>query len=269
MTNLVTVPQGGDALDILAARYRAAFDKMTAGREQWIEGTFELMAVMSELRGRFPDHREFSRWLERHELQHITHQDRAALLGFAKNSEAARKMMEQSSSRSWRGIWEKVPKRTLTGSGKGDNSRGRRASGHEQRKRARRVPDVMKEPIPQRPLKDLSAMFLKPEQVDPDFKGTALEFATKYGHVPLHTKDQLEENKRQQALATWIGAVTEHARTARVLLATPAPDPATLQDWMSKPAKAEKFRIWLNTIEATYRSIVPYLEIIREKNGST
>ena len=91
-------------------------------------------------------------------------------------------------------------------------------------------------------------MFLTPEQVDPDFKGTALSFATKYGHVPLHTKDQLEDNKRQQVLTAWIGAIAEHARTARTLLTTPAPDAETLAEWKGKAGKGEKLKTWHNAI---------------------
>jgi hypothetical protein len=106
------------------------------------------------------------------------------------------------------------------------------------------------------PRKRLSDFGLTPEQVDPDFKGTALEFATKYGHVNLHTKAEIEDNKRKEALAAWLGAMADHERTGRAMLAAlAAVEPATLQEWMSKPSKAEKLRTWHNSAQITCEAI--------------
>jgi hypothetical protein len=94
------------------------------------------------------------------------------------------------------------------------------------------------------------------EQVDPDFKGTPLEFATKYGHVNLQTKQQIEHNKRQEALMAWVGLLSDHAQTARALLEASAVDPTTtLQDWMGKPGKAEKLKAWCKSIQSACESL--------------
>jgi hypothetical protein len=82
------------------------------------------------------------------------------------------------------------------------------------------------------------------------FKGTSVEFATKYGHVNLHTKDQIEHHKRQETLSAWLGAMADHQRTARALLvATAALDPVVIQEWRCKPGKAEKLQTWCKDIQ--------------------
>jgi ParB-like chromosome segregation protein Spo0J len=51
------------------------------------------------------------------------------------------------------------------------------------------------------------AKFLTSEEVDPDFKGTPLEFATKYGHVNLSPASEIEREaatKRAGDLMTWM-----------------------------------------------------------------
>ena len=73
---LVTVPEDGNADNMLAARYRAAFDKTKAGREMRIEGTLELAVVIQQARRQYPHHREYSQWLKRNDLQELTAQDR-------------------------------------------------------------------------------------------------------------------------------------------------------------------------------------------------
>lgn len=247
MTNLTVVPVGGTAMDVLAERYRTAFDKMEGGREQWIEGTLDLAAVVAELRKKYPAHQEFSRYLERYKLQSISANDRAALLGFHKvGRETARKLLERSKSERWRNIWENKPQSALSETRKG---RSQEKSGSQKRKY---VPDVMRDDIPSSPptpSKRLQDYGLTREQVDPDFKGTPLEFVTQFGHVNLQTKVQIDHHKQQDALNTWLGAMTDLARAAQaMLLALPLVDPVTLQEWTSKPPKAEKLRAWCETI---------------------
>jgi hypothetical protein len=243
MTNLVTVPLGGDADAVLAARGHAALDKMKAGRKQWIEGTLELAAFLRDLRLKYPDHREFSQWLARYGFQEFDARDRSALIKLAADP-GARILLEQSTGRSVHHIWYErpnKPSRTLVRSDKGALSH---RSGSSQRKRAARIPDVMQDRPPPKRLQDLT---LTPEQVDPNFTGTPLEFTRKYGHVTLHTKDQIEDHKQQQALSEWMSAVTEHARTARVLLALPIPE--ALAEWKTRSGKAEKLRAWCDGIQ--------------------
>lgn len=265
------VPQGGTALDVLAERYRAALKKVKGGRELWIEGTLELAAVMRDAK-RQPEiasPTNYNRWLHRNGLEEISPQKRSALNQFGEDLTYARALLESSTSTSWEHIWADRPNkapRTLSqlrrGAPQPDSRRtglGPRRTGYGQRKRAARIPDVMRDETPMpppAPRKRLSDFGLTPEQVDPDFKGTALEFATKYGHVNLHTKGEIEQIKRQEALAAWLGAMADHERTGRAMLATlAAVDPATLQEWMSKPSKAEKLRTWHNSAQITCEAI--------------
>jgi len=49
--------------------------------------------------------------------------------------------------------------------------------------------------------------FLTPQEVDPDFKGASIEFATKYGHVLLSTASEIERReaeKRAGDLLAWM-----------------------------------------------------------------
>ena len=260
MTNLVTVPQGGNMLDVLAERYRAALSKRGGGREQWIEGTLELAAVVAEARGRMPDHREYSRWITRYQLEQLHPAELAALAGIGNlERSAGEKLLEKNFGLAVRTIWEKKHKKPVADpseKGKGPISR---VSGASKRKRAAVIPTVMRDEIPMpapKPQKQLSEMFLTPEQVDPDFKGTPLEFTTKYGHVLLHTKDQIAQTKRQEALSAWLGAVADLERTGRAMLVALAQvDPATIAEWAGKPAKAEKLRGWCDSIQVACEAI--------------
>jgi hypothetical protein len=258
---LVAVPEGGTELDVLAERYRAAYDKMQGGREQWIEGTLELAVVVAEARKKLPDHRGYSLWLQRHELEQMHPNDRAALVGFSKDLEAARKLLEQTSGISWRVIWEARPNKaqlTLTKIGRGQIPTFRRRDEQSGASRRKRVPDVMRDepPPPPKPTKQLSEMFLTPEQVDPDFKGTPLQFTTKYGHVLLHTKEQIEQHKRQETLMAWLGTMADLERIARAMLTALANvDPSALAEWTSKPSKAEKLRAWCDSIQVACEAI--------------
>jgi hypothetical protein len=186
-------------------------------------------------------------------------------------------MLEASKAITWRGVWEKVPKgkkRTPSGVGGGTLS-ARTGAAH--RKRQQIIPTVMRddyepgsvprlaEPLspkqrrrrrvmqeaspPPPPRKGVLLKGLTKEQVDPDFQGTHLEFITKYGHVNLQTKQQIEHHKSQEELMAWLGLVSDHERTARALLAAAAVDPAVLREWMSKPAKAAKMQAWRDSIE--------------------
>jgi len=298
---LIAVPEGGDALDVLATRYRAAFERMNGGRAEWIEGTIEIAVVVAALRRDYPDHRSFSRWLERNRFEQLHPNDRAALVGFAGDLQATRAMLQASKSISWRVIWEKRPKgknRTPTKIGKGaishDTGLGPRRTGAGQRKRRNAIPAVMREdyvpgirasteppvrqqrqrrivqndPPPARPeRKGVILKALTPEQVDPEFVGTPLEFATKYGHVNSQTKQEIEHHKSQEELMAWLGAVSDFEKAARTFKAE-APDHDTLRRWLAKPGKIEKLDAWLTTIESTWHAIVPCLDLVRSEKKS-
>lgn len=108
---LIAVPEGGDALDVLATRYRAAFDKVKVGRTQWLEGTLELAAVILEARELIPANTNYSRWITRNQLEHLSPNDQLALRKFAeiyrKDPSAAHKLLADNLGLSWRVIWEK------------------------------------------------------------------------------------------------------------------------------------------------------------------
>jgi len=291
----MTVLEGSTKIDMRAERYRAAFEKIANGQGQikvgrtqlkegraiWIEGTLELAVVVAETRIDYPDHGAFSLWLRRYDLAHLSPNDRLALYGFSRDLQAARAMLEASSGISWRSIWEKQNKGRKLGPSQIDKGPLSHQSGASKRKRAAVIPWVMRDdyvpgarppasdpprssqrrerapehnpPPPVR--KGVNLKSLTREQVDPDFKGTHLEFVTKYGHVNLQTKDQIEHNKRQEELMAWLGTVSDHERTARAMLAATV-DPATLREWMSKPAKAAKMQAWRDSIKQACESLL-------------
>jgi hypothetical protein len=259
MMDEMPVPtQSTNQVDLLAERYRAAFDKTERTRKQfevarseWIEATLELGEVILEARRQYPGSHAYSRWLVRNNLRILTPSEITAHAGFARDPEAGRKMLQASTSYAVRSIWEKVPKRELRSLprfGKGAQTRHSRHSGHLARQRAARIPDVMQDKP--RPLDVVRIKGLTREEVDPDFKGTALEFATKHGHVNLHTKAESEHSKRQDALQKGIGIVMP-------LVGATRPDLETLAAWAAKPGKAAKardmlaaLRLWVNLFEA-------------------
>jgi hypothetical protein len=129
----------------------------------------------------------------------------------------------------------------------------------------RRQQAVQNDPPPARPeRKGVTLKALTREQVDPDFVGTALEFSTKYGHVNLQTKQQIEHHKNQDALTAWLAAVSDLEKAARAFNAG-SPDQDTLRKWLAKPGKAEKLGAWLTTIEAAYQNIAPFLDLVRSR----
>ena len=298
---LIAVAEGASSLDILAARHRAAWDKTQHGRAEWIEGTLELAAVLAEERKLLPDHREFSRWLERNGLAEIDPHARIALIGMAKDLVATRKMLETNDYSSWEYIWKSKLKTTLRSSPKGEPAPAKRKSklegqliekvlklhcdqGHSYKETAeelgltigkvasmvRRFSNTRQPGPPPMTMKQFTGLkTLTREQVDPDFKGTELQFRTKYGHVPLHTKEQIEENKRQEELATWLAAVSDLEQAARALVNAKTPDQNTLRQYLAKPGKAERLNGRLTLIEnAWFSGVAHYLDLIRSQQKS-
>lgn len=256
---LMIVPKNATALEVLAERYRTAFDKTKAGREQWIEGTLELAAVVAELRERYPAHQEFSRWLEYENLPPMNKDARAALVRLNKMGEkTARELLGQTQQTSWHWIVAKHAQTSLLQMKKGAQRPISSSSGAHWRKRAQRIPDVMREEPspPAKPPRRLSDMGLTPEQVDPDFKGTPLEFARKYGHVNLHTKDQIERHKQGEALAEWLASLQKFEHAGRMMLgAFSAVNTDTILEWKSKNGKADKLGVWCDSLEIAYEAL--------------
>ena len=120
----MTAPEGVTEVDVLAERYRTAFNKLSKDlRPQWIEATLELVMVVKDVRQRYPDHREYHRWLVRNDLREISNQDLSAFNQFACDLTQARQLLEQSTSWSWQRVWQERPNRpakvTLSKSRKG------------------------------------------------------------------------------------------------------------------------------------------------------
>jgi len=236
--------------DALAIRYRVAFEKTKTGREQWIEGTLELAVVMKDGHSQWSADQDFNRWIERNGLQKISSTDRSALNCFARDLVYARQLLEQSQSLSWQSIWRNRPERRLSGFRQPRPRPARRTIREQQR-----IPDVMREPPPERRAVVLRA--LTREQVDPNFEGSHLDFVAQYGHVNMHTKEQIEENKRQEALTVWLGAESDYERAGRAMLtALAAVNPTTLEQWKAKPAKAEKLSSWCDSARLAYEALM-------------
>jgi hypothetical protein len=297
---LIAVADGASPLDVLAARHRVAWDRTQRGRQEWIEGTLELAAVLAEERRLLPDNQDFSRWLERNGLAKISAHDRIALIGMAKDLVVTREVLESTSNTSWEYIWKNGLKERVGSSPKTHQTPEKRKSKTERQLiekvlnlngRGFTYDETAAElgltkgqvagivfrngntknkppapPPPPREYKGLDSKTLTREQVDPDFKGDAVQFATKYGHVLLHTKSEIEENKRQEILRIWLAAVTSHQQTGRALAIAEAPDPETLRQWLAKPGKAERLRAWLTTVETAYRNIALGLELLNEND---
>ena len=132
-------------------------------------------------------------------------------------------MLEENIGLALRTIWEKKAKPYLTNPGKIQQRP------NAQYAKRNRIPDVMRDdnsPPPKPERKGIVLKGLTREQVDPDFKGTPLEFTTIYGHVNLQTKQQINYHKQQELLMAWIGTVTEFERAGRAMLAAlPSVDP--------------------------------------------
>lgn len=238
----------------LVERYRTIIDKIHGGRAQWIEGTLELAVFMREARIDYPDHSAFSRWLECNGLQVVSKDNRTALLWMADNLVEARELLTQTTFKSWDSIYRTRPNRALRKNTKGTKSHPSGAAG---RKRAKRIPDVMQDDyVPPERTGGFKLKALTREQVDPDFKGTPLEFATKYGHVNLHTKDEIEYHKQQEALSAWLSAVNDFYHSATVVVSKlNMLDTATLREWKAKPGKAAKLQAWRDYCELACKKL--------------
>ena len=258
MTNEITDP--------LAERYRAAFDQTDRTRKssevvraEWIEATLELAEVIVQATSRYPDTNTFSHWLARNDLPMTTPAERSALRGFARDPEAARKILQGSTSYAWRTIWEKRERRPPSETGRGPPAPHSRKSGRTRRQKSKRIPDVMQEPgwvRPVRPVVPIRALTI--DQVDADFKGTAVEAAAKYGPVMLHTKAQIEHNKRQEVLQKYVGAGLVFAKAE-------TPDAVTLAEWAAKRGKAAK----LHDLLTALRGALDRLELVLPEQNET
>jgi hypothetical protein len=105
---VVNHPKPGSPLDSIGRRIDAAWKRAHNGEQEWVEGSLELMQALREARQRFPSHNKFGRWLDTYDHNHISHQDRAALIGMASDLKLAREVLSEGNPRAYRYIWEEV-----------------------------------------------------------------------------------------------------------------------------------------------------------------
>jgi hypothetical protein len=93
-------------LDELATHAHMALKRCKQAREEWIEGTLELAAVLGKARAQFRDNVDFGNWIENNGLGEINKNDRAALIAMSSDLELARRVLEHHNSRSWQLVRE-------------------------------------------------------------------------------------------------------------------------------------------------------------------
>jgi hypothetical protein len=91
--------------NILAERYRRAFERSECSFVDWIEATLEMAATLREAREQFKNDREFSIWLATNDLNMHNHDDRAALINMGRNPDLTRIVLQETQRQSLRLIW--------------------------------------------------------------------------------------------------------------------------------------------------------------------
>lgn len=81
---------------------------------------------------------------------------------------------------------------------------------------------------------------LSMQEVDPDFKGTRMEFIDKYGHVQLQTKVQMEIDRDRNAFSAWVGAIRGLRVPLRDYLKVGKFKPENFEAWIKKAPSQEK-----------------------------
>jgi hypothetical protein len=120
-------------MERLGRRIDQAWQRISKGEQEWIEGSLELAQALSEGRKQFRGNNYFSAWLKNHGHDHVNHQDRAALINLASDLTLAREVFTQTNSRSYQLIWEQSKNR-FTSISKTDKPKRGRKSGRRQHK---------------------------------------------------------------------------------------------------------------------------------------
>jgi len=95
-----------DPLERFKARIRAGWERTKTGRQGWIDGSLEIAAALRDARDNMPADIAFSTWLKQNDLAFFPKDDRAALIGLAENIELARDILMNTTSVSYRVIWQ-------------------------------------------------------------------------------------------------------------------------------------------------------------------
>jgi ParB-like nuclease domain len=81
---------------------------------------------------------------------------------------------------------------------------------------------------------------LTKEQVDPDFKGTHMEFVDKYGHVQIRTKAQMELDRDQDAFSAWVGGFRKLKGPLEEYLKLEIFKPSNFDIWLKRAGSQER-----------------------------
>jgi hypothetical protein len=96
-------------LDDIGQRIVAGHARADRGEREWIEGSLDMAAAYYAGRKQFKSDVEFGDFLKRSGLDnHLGKNDRSALIHLGSNITEARKVMEDTESRSYRLIWDAV-----------------------------------------------------------------------------------------------------------------------------------------------------------------
>jgi hypothetical protein len=102
--NTSLTPTSGQE-DLPAARIRKALDRYQSAGVEWVAATLELATELWRARLQYASDNAFSDWLAENELNILTKDERAALIGMGKNGTASKRVLETTSRRSIRHIW--------------------------------------------------------------------------------------------------------------------------------------------------------------------
>jgi hypothetical protein len=122
-------PNELDELGHLFARDHASVSKILSDskslRSAWIDRSIVMMQRLRQIRDKFPRDQEFGAWIRDKRLNFYGHTEQAALLGLSTDIELARKSMNETTSYSYRVIWDENKSR-FPGAGKPQATRNNR-----------------------------------------------------------------------------------------------------------------------------------------------
>lgn len=99
------------------------------------------------------------------------------------------------------------------------------------------------------------------EQVDPELADKPFEFASKYGFVNLHTKEQVETDKDKAAFSQWIGAIKRLKAPLKELLKIGSFNQSNVESWIKRASDPSKF-------PARYAEIYEMVSVIKQAGDS-
>jgi hypothetical protein len=200
-------------LPAIAESYRINRKRSDQGRQEWIEGTLGMAADLAEARGRFPSNPQFGHWLVDNELDDLGKNDRAALINMAADLVLMRRILEETSSRSWEIIWNEnrfhYP-----------NARIMEPNSPEPTIPAPSASEKPKTPEP-KPVSKIDGRSKRAAllQLHPAaYEATLTVRGTKHRCVALNAfaKAVLERNTHRPLMIRWLDGMVEHIRNGRL-----------------------------------------------------